>query len=57
MGNRDSAIAYAKRKEPLCQKHDIVEPELYQKYGVLHFVRKMEKKFLVTVSFYIAVMM
>lgn len=39
MGNRDSAIAYAKRKEPLCQKHDIVEPELYQKYGVKRGLR------------------
>ena len=39
MGNRDSAIAYAKKKEPLCQKHDIVQPELYQKYGVKRGLR------------------
>ena len=48
MGNRDSAILYAKRKESLCQKHDVVQPDLYQEYGVKRGLRDEEGRGVLT---------
>ena len=48
MGNRDSAILYAKRKESLCQKHDVVQPDLYQEYGVKRGLRDKEGRGVLT---------
>ena len=48
MGNRDSAILYAKRKESLCQKHDVVQPNLYQEYGVKRGLRDEEGRGVLT---------
>ncbi|MEE1250146.1 MAG: citrate/2-methylcitrate synthase [Lachnospiraceae bacterium] len=48
MGNRDSAILYAKSKESLCQKHDVVQPNLYQEYGVKRGLRDEEGRGVLT---------
>ena len=48
MGNRDSAILYANRKESLCQKHDVVQPDLYQEYGVKRGLRDEEGRGVLT---------